>query len=417
MSKNLNSILSSNFSPEDETQLRSYLDSTHSDKGQTISSVAMADSILISNHKMRKQLNQRFATLGIKLDYSELQSKLLSTDSKDRSFVEIAGSCNYVGCADIILKLAESQCSVVDTFTQFTLDKCRLKIPVEGAMTASMPSIARNVDLPVLATTNLNLCVDVIADRFGAMFEIPNECGEGEVVYLLNRLDSATSGIILMATDAIVAKKVKVLFAQREVSKVYKAIVFCDRKIEANEKSVFWEDPMHVKKINGKNRATQSHSSQPPRSLALTDVTITDPKLYGLGRKKSSGKNMMLLELKPKTGYTHQLRYQCALHDFPIVGDKIYGNFKLNRSSEVCAKAHVVTHFDQAKSDTGHNMQVSLVDSSQENLNPDFKRLFLHSYSIEFQYEHDDQLFNFRAVSKLPADFIRIIDNSYTNFS
>jgi hypothetical protein len=171
---------------------------------------------------------------------------------------------------------------------------------------------------------------------------------------------------------------------------------------------------MHVKKINGKNRASQSYS--PSGSLALTDVTITDPKLYGLGRKKSSGKDMMLLELKPKTGYTHQLRYQCALHDFPIVGDKIYGNFKLNRSSEVCAKAHVVTLVDQAKSDTSHDMQMSLVDSSQENVNPDFKRLFLHSYSIEFQYEHDDQLFNFRAVSKLPADFIRIIDNSYTNF-
>ena len=175
MSKNLNSILSSNFNAEDETQLRSYLASTNSDKGQTISSVAMADSILISNHKMRKQLNQRFATLGIKLDYSELQNKLLSTDSKSRSFVETAGSCNYVGCADIILKLAESQCSVVDTFTQFTLDKCHLKIPVEGAMTASMPSIARNVDLPVLPTTGLNYCVDVVADRFGAMFEIPNE--------------------------------------------------------------------------------------------------------------------------------------------------------------------------------------------------------------------------------------------------
>ena len=248
------------------------------------------------------------------------------------------------------------------------------------------------------------------------MFEIATECGvQGEVVYLLNRLDSATSGIILMATDSIIAKKIKILFAQREVSKVYKAIVFCDRKIEANGKSVFWEDPMHVKKINGKNRASQSHS--PSGSLALTDVTITDPKLYGLGRKKSSGKDMMLLELRPKTGYTHQLRYQCALHDFPIVGDKIYGNFKLNRSSEVCAKTHVVTLIDQAKSDTGHDMQLSLVDSSQENVNPNLKRLFLHSYSIEFQYEHDDQLYNFRAVSKLPADFIRIIDNSYTNFS
>ena len=249
-------------------------------------------------------------------------------------------------------------------------------------------------------------------------FEITTGCGlQGEVVYLINRLDSATSGILLMTTDAIIAKNVKNLFAQREVNKVYKAIVFCDRDIEANEKSVFWEDAMQVKRINGKNRAKKSHSFQPTGSYAKTDVTISEPKLYGLGRTKSSGKDMMLLELRPKTGYTHQLRYQCALHDFPIVGDKTYGNFKLNRSSEVMAKAHVATLCEKTKSELNNGTKLFVGDSSSKSEATDFKRLFLHSYSIEFKYECNGQIHNFRAISKLPADFIRIIDNSYSNFS
>ena len=173
MSTNLNSIMSSKFTDEDQTQLRSYLTKT-AESGEIMSSVAMADSIIMSNHKIRKQLNQRFADTGLKLDYSEFQSKLLSTD-KTRSFTETANACNYVGCADIIIKLAESQCSVTDTFTQFALDECRLKIPVEAAMTLSMPSIAFDADLPVLSTTNLNYCVDVEAERFGAVFKVPNK--------------------------------------------------------------------------------------------------------------------------------------------------------------------------------------------------------------------------------------------------
>jgi len=40
---------------------------------------------------------------------------------------------------------------------------------------------------------------------------------------------------------------------------------------------------------------------------------------------------MALLELRPTTGRTHQLRIQCANRGVPIVGDRTYGEFKKNR--------------------------------------------------------------------------------------
>jgi 16S rRNA U516 pseudouridylate synthase RsuA-like enzyme len=45
-------------------------------------------------------------------------------------------------------------------------------------------------------------------------------------LWLLNRLDSATSGVILAAADENVARAVKDQFARRRVSKVYQALVF-----------------------------------------------------------------------------------------------------------------------------------------------------------------------------------------------
>ena len=40
---------------------------------------------------------------------------------------------------------------------------------------------------------------------------------------------------------------------------------------------------------------------------------------------------MALVELRPTTGRTHQLRIQCANRGIPIVGDRIYGDFQKNR--------------------------------------------------------------------------------------
>ena len=37
------------------------------------------------------------------------------------------------------------------------------------------------------------------------------------------------------------------------------------------------------------------------------------------------------MELRPSTTFSDQLRYQCNVHGYPIVDDRIYGNFRANK--------------------------------------------------------------------------------------
>ena len=245
-------------------------------------------------------------------------------------------------------------------------------------------------------------------------FEIddPTNSTGKEAVYLINRLDSATSGIILMTTNEKLSHIVKKLFAERKVSKVYKAVVFCTKKIEKHEKVLLWEDFMQIQKVNGSNRAQQCKSTTPLAQNAVTEITVTDPNLFSLGRSRKEMKDMMILELRPKTGFTHQLRYQCALHEMPIVGDRTYGNFKQNRAIDTSAKSflntlvskdEIVINSSNISGETNKN-NVEIIST---------KRMLLHSYSIEFKYEMDNIAHTFKAVSKLPPEFKIILDNSY----
>ena len=134
--------------------------------------------------------------------------------------------------------------------------------------------------------------------------------GEGNVsLYLLNRLDNATSGLLLMSKDASLADEVKKLFLKREVNKKYLALVFgASRSLPLN-RPILWRDEI---------------TSKGKKCVAETEV-----KVKAIFPKKFPA--TCLLELSPKTGFTHQLRIQCARRGLPIVGDVTYGDFELNK--------------------------------------------------------------------------------------
>lgn len=139
-----------------------------------------------------------------------------------------------------------------------------------------------------------------------------------EWVYLLNRLDSPTSGVLLLATDFSVAHEVRALFKSHAVRKIYCALVKGRFPIQ----KIVWKDFLSTRKEQQKLR-TQCHASN-VGIMAQTRVSC----LHTFSQK---GRSLSALELYPLTGRTHQLRVQCAYHRFPILGDKIYGDFNLNR--------------------------------------------------------------------------------------
>lgn len=196
-----------------------------------------------------------------------------------------------------------------------------------------------------------------------APYDLEEECyqvkpdGSGDLmkIWLLNRLDSATSGVLLCAVRREVAEVVRRQFEEGKVRKIYFALVFG----ALSPKSQVWRDRLQVSREAGRLRAAAGAGME-----AETEVRL---ERFFPGRHPIS-----LLQLKPKTGRTHQLRVQCAKRKLPIVGDQTYGHFAWNRE------------FVRA---TGR------------------KRLFLHSTEIGVAFSLEGRRVKFFTRAPLPKEF------------
>ena len=219
-------------------------------------------------------------------------------------------------------------------------------------------------DKPAGLLSHPNTAADEPRSLLTCRYDPTGECyvwpdgGAGERrLWLLNRLDGATSGVILLAATAALAQTIKAQFAKKQVRKVYQALVFG----KPPEKFQHWRDLLAVQKSGGVVRANAVRGNIP----AQTQMQFLR---HGQGAFSTS-----LLRLEPQTGRSHQLRVQCAKRNLPIVGDQTYGDFALNRA---LAKA-----------------------SGQ-------KRLFLHSLETTFSYEFGGRPHPFKAVAPLPPEFL-----------
>jgi 23S rRNA pseudouridine1911/1915/1917 synthase len=130
---------------------------------------------------------------------------------------------------------------------------------------------------------------------------------------VVHRLDKDTSGLILVAKNDLALRYLQAQFKQRTVEKVYIALAVGHfRAGEALIDAPIGRDPRNRKRM-AVIPPNASDASRP----AQTKVRLIE--YYG---------RYSLLECKPLTGRTHQIRVHLAFANCPIVGDKVYGGRK-----------------------------------------------------------------------------------------
>lgn len=125
---------------------------------------------------------------------------------------------------------------------------------------------------------------------------------------IIHRLDKDTSGVLLLAKTDLAYLGMIQQFASRTIKKTYLAICLGKPNMQSIEAPIG---------RHSKNR--QRMAIQEQGKFAQTTCIIL-----------SSNNSFSYVKLYPSTGRTHQIRVHLQSIHCPILGDKIYGNSKIN---------------------------------------------------------------------------------------
>jgi 23S rRNA pseudouridine1911/1915/1917 synthase len=139
-------------------------------------------------------------------------------------------------------------------------------------------------------------------------------------VYLgiVSRLDAPVTGVVLLARTSKAAGRLAKQFREREVEKIYWALVEDD------------VDPPACRLIDylrkdERHRRMHIATAQTPGAQAaeLSYRVLGEQPGEPCVRQQTSA---TLLEVRPRTGRKHQIRLQLSHAGFPILGDRKYGS-------------------------------------------------------------------------------------------
>ncbi|MBA3954947.1 RluA family pseudouridine synthase [Candidatus Dependentiae bacterium] len=163
---------------------------------------------------------------------------------------------------------------------------------------------------------------------------------------IVHRLDKDTSGILVIPRNEQTLTYFGNLFRKRTIEKTYRAVVVGH---PFNTGTIEFPISRHPQQ---NHKMTHQH---PRGRESLTYYTVLE-----------YFKDAALVEVKPLTGRTHQIRVHFSALGYPVLGDTVYGT----------------------ASDT-------------------IKRQALHAYSLSFTYK--DKLFSF--VYGVPQDMLQLLDS------
>ncbi len=136
--------------------------------------------------------------------------------------------------------------------------------------------------------------------------------------WIVHRLDKETSGILLVARNEAAHRSLNLAFENHQIRKIYHALIF---GFPLNKEFII-DFPL---RIDGdrRHRTIVDYDQGKPAKSKITIINIFQ--------------DCCLAEIRPETGYTHQIRSHLASIGHPILGDRLYKKTNTN-PSEVIAR-------------------------------------------------------------------------------
>jgi RluA family pseudouridine synthase len=143
-------------------------------------------------------------------------------------------------------------------------------------------------------------------------------------IWIVHRLDKVTSGVMAFARDAETHRMLNIQFEARQAEKVYHAIV--EGIPQWNEKTA--KHPLRIN-VGHKHRTGVSDKYGKPSETRFKVI-----KRY---------QEAALIEARPVTGRTHQIRVHAYALGHPLLGDILYGASETHLIARPALHAHSLT--------------------------------------------------------------------------
>ena len=199
---------------------------------------------------------------------------------------------------------------------------------------------------------------DIEAPRLDLLIqkELPQIAPLCQKLYAVHRIDKDTSGILLYALNAEAHRALNTAFQERKIKKTYRLLIH--GRVQEEQFTVDLPlradgDALH-RTVVDKRRGKE----------AITHFTVLE-----------TFRQFSLLEARPVTGRTHQIRVHLAAAGYPIVCDSLYGSGKPVLLSELKQRWHGDVYTEQ----------------------PLIRRLALHAYQLEGLHPRTREPFSFTA--------------------